>query len=60
MSRSVLLCCLLLIANEKSLQKSNDVQSGPSDDTISRMGAGRGAGTLEISGLILKNVAILF
>ena len=60
LSGSVLPCCPLQIANENSLQNSGDVQSGPSGETISRMDAGRGVGAVEISGFILKNVAISF
>ena len=52
--------CALEVANENSLQKSGDVQSGPSGDMISRVGVGSGIGTLEASGFIVKKFSILF
>ena len=48
------------MANKNSLQKSNDVQSGPTGDMISRVGAGSGVGVLEASGFIVKKFSMLF
>ena len=56
----VFVVCALEVANENSLQKSGDVQSGPSDDMISRIGVGSGIGTLEASGFIVKKISMLF
>ena len=39
---------------------SDDVQSGPSGDMISRVGAESGIGTLEVSGFIVKKFSMLF
>ena len=48
------------MANENSLQKSGDVQSGPSGEMISRVGAGSGVGILEASGFVVKKFSMLF
>ena len=53
-----MICSTFEIVNENSLQKSCDVQSGPSGDIICRMSAGKGVGTLEASGFMVKKVII--
>ena len=55
-----MICSTFEIVNENSLQKSCDVQSGPSGDIICRIGAGRGVGTLEACGFMVKKVIIWF
>ena len=48
------------MVSTNSLRKSGDVQSGPSDVINSEIVFGRGAGSLESSGFIMKKLVMQF
>ena len=55
-----MVCNAVEIVAKNSSQKSGDVQSGPLGDINCEITIGRGAGTMETSGFIVKKLVMQF